>query len=297
MRGKKRKRVSHRKSAKPRRAKVSKTPNGSNRSRPNSRPNNSRPNSRPRQFSIVPRRKTGLWFRMVTMAAIIVVVLCCITLFFQVGEIHVQGNQIYSEEQIAEASGISMGDNLVSIRKPNAASMIMSSLPFVERVHIERTLPDTVTITVTESEVTFAIRAENEAYYLINTQGKVLKEIKTADAADYPTLEGLVIAEPTIGAAIYVAEEQQKNMDAALELMSQLEDYGIAGAVSRIDVTKLYSIMAYYGSQYEIMLGGNDNLAYKVEYLASVLDKLGDDKSGVIDLTFEEEKKARFQPY
>ena len=288
MRGKKRKRVSHRKSAKPRRAKVSKTPNGSNRSRPN---------SRPRQFSIVPRRKTGLWFRMVTMAAIIVVVLCCITLFFQVGEIHVQGNQIYSEEQIAEASGISMGDNLVSIRKPNAASMIMSSLPFVERVHIERTLPDTVTITVTDSEVTFAIRAENEAYYLINTQGKVLKEIKTADAADYPTLEGLVIAEPTIGAAIYVAEEQQKNMDAALELMSQLEDYGIAGAVSRIDVTKLYSIMAYYGSQYEIMLGGNDNLAYKVEYLASVLDKLGDDKSGVIDLTFEEEKKARFQPY
>lgn len=284
--GKKRKRVAQkRKSTKRLRS----------RQNPQNRPNTARPNSRPRQFSIVPRRKTGLWFRMVTMAAIILVVLCCITLFFQVGEIRVRGNQIYSEEQIAEASGISMGDNLVSIRKPTAASMIMSSLPFVEQVHIERTLPDTVIITVLESEVTYAIRAENEAYYLINTQGKVLKEIKTADATDYPMLEGLVIAEPTIGAAIYVAEEQQKNMDAALELMGQLEDYGIA--VSRIDVTKLYNITAYYGSQYEIMLGGNDNLAYKVEYLASVLEKLGDDKSGVIDLTFEEEKKARFQPY
>lgn len=258
---------------------------------------NSKRRTRSAVRSFVPRRKTGVWFQLLTMAVIILVVICCITLFFQVGAVKVEGNHIYSAEQIAEASGISTGDNLVTIQKAGVASRIMSTLPFVESVHIERTLPETVTLTVTESDVTFAIRAENEAYYLINTQGKVLDEIKTADAADYPSLEGLVITEPTIGAAIYVSEEQQENMEAALELMGLLNDYGIAGAISQIDVTKNYDIHVYYGSQYEILLGGNDKLSYKVEYLTAVLKELGDGKSGVIDLTFEEEKTARFQPY
>ncbi len=252
---------------------------------------------RPVKRSILPKRKAGVWTRLLTMAAIVLIVVCCITLFFQVSEIQVKGNRIYSAEQIAEASGISKGDNLVTVEKANAASRIRSTLPFVERVHIERTLPETVIITVFESDVTFAIRAENEAYYLINTQGKVLDEIKTAEAVDYPGLEGLVITEPTIGASIYVSEEQQKNKDAAITIMEELNNYGLAGAIAQINVTKMHDIRVYYGTQYEILLGDDSELSYKVEYLAAVLNELGDGKSGVIDLTFEEEKQARFRPY
>ena len=47
----------------------------------------------------------------------------------------------------------------------------------------------------------------------------------------------------------------------------------------------------------DVLLGGTDNLEYKIEYLVAVLEKLGSGKSGTIDLTFETEKTARFQPY
>ena len=44
-----------------------------------------------------------------------------------VREIHVTGSHLYTEEQVAAASGISIGDNLISIKKANAASLIMTS--------------------------------------------------------------------------------------------------------------------------------------------------------------------------
>ena len=247
--------------------------------------------------SPTPPRRTGFWFRFLTMAAVVLAVVCCMTLFFQVREIQVTGNHIYTTEQIVDACGISRGDNLVTIKKANAASLIRSTLPFVETVHIERCLPDTVEITVTESDVTFAIRAQNETYYLMNTQGKILQEIQTANATDYPNVEGLTVSEPTIGTSVYVPEEETENRDAALTLMQLLSDYGIAGAVRQIDVTKPYDLRLYYGSQFEVLLGSSDNLAYKIEYLGEVIQKLGEDKAGIIDLTFEEEKTARFQPY
>ena len=244
-----------------------------------------------------PRRRTGFWFRFLTMAAIVIAVFCCITLFFQVREITVTGTHIYTEEQVVAASGISAGDNLMSVKKAQAASLIMTSLPFIESVHIERVLPDTVQITVTESDVTFAIRAQNEVYYLMNAQGKILEEITTANAPDYPNVEGLEIAAPAAGAVIEVDETQRESLDAALQLMQYLNKYGISGKITTIDVSKPYDLRLSCGSQFEVLLGGSDNLDYKTEYLVAVLTKLGEDNSGIIDLTFEEEKTARFQPY
>ena len=75
--------------------------------------------------SPTPPRRTGFWFRFLTMAAVVLAVVCCMTLFFQVREIHVTGNHLYTADQIADACGISRGDNLVTIKKANAASLIM----------------------------------------------------------------------------------------------------------------------------------------------------------------------------
>ena len=55
-----------------------------------------------------------------------------------------------------------------------------------------------------------------------------------------------------------------------------------------------------YGEQYEIDLGGTDELAYKFEYLEQILAELTSrqpDVSGQIDLTLQTEKVARFLPW
>jgi len=246
------------------------------------------------------QRKVGFLFRFLAMIAVALAVFCCITLFFQVEEITVRGNHLYTDEQVADASGISMGDNMVSIQKAGAASLIRSTLPFIQKVHIERQLPGTVRITVTETDVTFAVRAQDTNYYLINSSGQLTAEIQTVHASDYPNLEGITVTLPQVGKVISVPESEAVNANAAMELIGLLIDYGVAGSVTELNVKEAHNIVLNYGNQYEIRLGNTENLAYKVEYLVAVLMDLqtqGNTRGGIIDLSFTVEDTARFEPY
>ena len=48
---------------------------------------------------------------------------------------------------------------------------------------------------------------------------------------------------------------------------------------------------------YDVLLGGTDQLDYKVWYLQGVLEQLQPYQAGVIDLTFDQEGAARFSPW
>jgi len=243
------------------------------------------------------RPRTGFWVRMLTMAAVALAVACCMTLFFQVEQIVVRGNHLYTATEVADASGISPGDNMVTIQKANAASMIRSTLPYVSSVHIERVLPGTVEILITESDITFAIEARDQSWYLISPDGMILEQIEAVHAPDYPNVTGMVLAAPEIGNPI--AGESQKRA-VVIKLMQLLVQYDLARDTTAIDVSETHNILVQYGGQYEVQLGTSDDLDYKIEYLTAALRKLNADgnvKDGVLDLTFAEDHTARFIPY
>ena len=101
---------------------------------------------------------------------------------------------------------------------------------------------------------------------------------------------------PVAGDQIRLSQEDQQRLDVALELLQQLERYDLAGQIVSIDVTQLYNIVMYYTDQFEIQLGSTEELDYKIKYLAYALESL-DGKSGLIDLTFDQDRIARFLPW
>jgi len=243
------------------------------------------------------QRRSGFLIRILTMVAVALAVTCCMTLFFQVEEIVVRGNHLYTQKEIADASGIGTGDNMVSIPKAKSASLIRSTLPFVSKVHIERILPGTVEITVTESDVTFAVRAQNQEWYLVNEEGTILEQISPIYAPDYPNIKGVTLSRTETGT--FMGSDTQGKI-VAVSLMKLLSQYGLARETKVIDVSETHNILLEYGTMYDVQLGGSENLDYKIEYLAAVLLRLesdGNTKDGVIDLSFTEENTARFDPY
>lgn len=66
--------------------------------------------------------------------------------------------------------------------------------------------------------------------------------------------------------------------------------------MASINVEKDYDIIVQYDDRYTIRLGGTDDLAYKIQYLTSILAELSDFQAGTIDLTDAANKKATFQP-
>ena len=147
------------------------------------------------------RPSSGVGSRLLIMAAIVAAVIFGVAIFFKVNTVEVQGNTIYSAEEIRSASGIQKGDNLFTLNKEAAAGSIKASLPYVETVSIIRFLPDKIVIEVKESDATFAVTTDTNTTWLINSVGKALEQI--SDSAPDSTLT----AEPTAPDAEAPVEE------------------------------------------------------------------------------------------
>ena len=147
------------------------------------------------------RPSSGVGSRLLIMAAIVAAVIFGVAIFFKVNTVEVQGNTIYSAEEIRSASGIQKGDNLFTLNKEAAAGSIKASLPYVETVSIIRFLPDKIVIEVKESDATFAVTTDTNTTWLINSVGKALEQI--SDSAP----DSALTAEPTAPDAEAPVEE------------------------------------------------------------------------------------------
>lgn len=241
-------------------------------------------------------RSRGFLAKLLTLVAIVAAAVFGVTVFFQVNTFEIHGVENYSEDAVIIASGIELGQSILLVDKSKVASRINTRLPYVQSVQIERRLPGTVVITVTEGKAAASVRSEYDEYWLIDDKGKLMEQVNEDRAASVTQISGVSALLPVAGDQIRLSQEDQQRLDVALELLQQLERYDLAGQIVSIDVTQLYNIVMYYTDQFEIQLGSTEELDYKIKYLAYALESL-DGKSGLIDLTFDQDRIARFLPW
>ena len=257
-----------------------------------------------------------------------VAVLLCLVLmaFLRVRTISVVGNSMYSQTEIQEASGISQGSALLLVNKTTAASRIRAQLPYIDEVRVGISLPDTVKIEVVELEATFAVAADDGSFWLINSGGRLIEKITGKDASDYLKIEGVRIESGEVGDQAKAVEEPEpsapeqdeeesdeeesgeteeerppeasaaERLDVALQIVRQLAEEDIR-AITSVDVTSIYDLQIWYGTRFQVRLGGVSELSYKLEYMVAALAQLESYQTGVLDLTFQEAKKATFIPW
>lgn len=146
--------------------------------------------------------RSGALGKLLIMLAIVAAVVFGVAIFFKVSTIEVQGNTVYSSEQIVEASQIQPGDNLLTVNKALAVGNIKAALPYVEDVSIARSLPDGIIIQVRESTISFAVMTDTNTCWLIGPSGKALERIEPAAFNEYPHINGLLLSGPTMGQSV-----------------------------------------------------------------------------------------------
>ena len=228
------------------------------------------------------------------MLLVVAIFIFCAAIFFKITDIVVEGNNLYTDEEVVEASGLALGDNLLAVSRGTVAGRIQASLPYVEDVQVGRTLPGTVTVTVRESDAVYAVYAANGTVWLVNSSGKLLEQASPG-ASSYPWLVGVTVQTPQAGDQAVCAETEA--LDAALTVIQLLEATDYLPKIVEIDVTKPYDIILRYESLYEIHLGGVDQMEYKMRYLTAILADSQIAEGGIIDLTLEKENAAVFKPW
>lgn len=258
--------------------------------------------------------RNRLLLQLVTVTAIVAALVLGISVFFRVEQIEISGAEVYDSYQIEKASGIEKGDNLLTFSRPRAGALIKANLPYVDTVRFGIKLPGTVNIIIEEDDVVYAIKGlttsdgEHEQWWLMNSDGRIVEKGTGSKAANHtqilgvtlddPVPDGMAVAtenistetypteDPNFGQPMPVTQTNAQRLTAALQILQALEANDIVGAAASVDVTRLDDIILWYGTRYQVNLGDNANLSYKIACMNDVILQMSDYQSGILDISF-----------
>lgn len=253
-----------------------------------------------------PLGRTRLLLRLATVAAIVIALVLAMSVFFKVEHIEVSGINKYTAWDISQASGIQEGDHLMSLGIAGAAAKI-KSLPYVKDVRIGIKLPNTVLISVREVEVTYAIKAQDDAWWLISSKGQVVEKAAEGEQEKHTKILGVHILNPVVGQTAVAQETQEpptmpdgstvpvivtsaQYLSVALDITDYLEDNGIIGEAASIDVNDLGDIQVWYGTQYQFKLGDSSQMAQKINTMKCAIEQGQPHDSGVMEIRYSDGK-------
>jgi len=228
--------------------------------------------------------------------------------FMSTSDFIVDGATIYTAEEIVEASGLSVGVNLLFINTQNAAQNIREALPFVNSVQITRKLPDTIHIEVAESIAVAYIFFAGE-FYIIDSSGRVLERLGSLEDSllsitneKMIEIRGVEIEETLVGRNLRPVFGTETKLQYMLDVLIGLEREGLEDDVSFLDVSNIVNVHFNYLGIYTVILSGTTNL--RPSNIRHNLATLVDNVAEVVryypnipgDIIYEESGPPRFIP-
>lgn len=236
-------------------------------------------------------RGFGVLYKLLSVIVISAAIVIALTLFFKVDSISVSGVTQYSSEEIIAASGVKTGDNLFLLNKYDISDAIIENLPYVSSVSINRKLPDTLVIEVTDSNQGGVIQ-QGRDYWVVSSEGKLLG--KRAEAGSGALIVGIELQDPQVGQKVAAAEGQERKLSQLLDLFDALEEKGMLPGVSQIDFSTDSVISMDYAQRFTVKFAYGADFTYKLSNLNQVIDQLEENEQGTIDLTVD--GRANFIP-
>lgn len=247
--------------------------------------------------------RNRLLIQLLSVVAIVLAMVMGLSVFFKVENITVSGAEVYSEWAVKEASGLVGGENLLTFSHARSAALIKANLPYVDTVRFGIKLPDTVNIIIKEDDVVYAIKDQDQAWWLMNSDGRVVEMGNASKAASHTQILGVMIQDPipdeqavavefttsetdASGEMIPLTVTNAQRLNAALQILKALEANDIVGSAASVDVTRTEDIILWYGSRYQVNLGSDSRLDYKITCMNDAILQMSDYQSGILDVSF-----------
>ena len=226
------------------------------------------------------RRRGGLarLLRPLSVLLAAVAVVIALTLFFKVGSIEVTGNSRYSAEEIAAATGVEMGDNLILLDRYGIQRKLFVDLPYIKEARINPNPPSTLSVEVVETTAVAALPGAG-AYWLISRDGKLLEAVDETQAQDYLGIAGLEADAPAAGQELRLAA---------------LEERQILARADSLDMTSDDTLVIYYDGRFRVEMYYSADFDYKLHCLEETVTLLQPNETGIIRMTMKDEDEVRF---
>ncbi len=236
------------------------------------------------RYGAARKKKRRSLFAPISVLLVGVAIVFGMGVFFRVQEIEVIGSVSYTDEEVIEASGIDVGDNLFFINRFTASSRIFARLPFVEEASIERELPNRIIITVDESFAMAYVSWEGQ-YWMMTGNCKLLGTGSVTEVADLIRVMNVTPVEPKAGEILQVDAAESLKLSYLQTLLHAMQLTGITDDVEDIDMTNPADPTFRYLDRFTVKMGPNENVDYKLRMLLSAVEQMESDMTGTVDLS------------
>lgn len=211
-------------------------------------------------------------------ATFLIVGVLLLTVVFPIKQIKVIGETRYDSAAIISASGVLKGDKLFSVNEKRIENLILEKLPYIKRILLQRSIPDTLIIKVTADKAVYQITQEDK-YLFLNEDFKLL-EISTEINNEAVCLQGLEIKTNGVSKTVKIVNTDKK--DKILKIENEFNKLGIK--IKEVNVTDELNLKAVINNNLTVNFGTITDFDYKVLHLKSMLDNLPENATGAIDL-------------
>ena len=223
-----------------------------------------------------------------------VTALLAILLVFKIGTIQVTGDPIegVTDQEIIDLCGYQIGDNLIFLGTKEQESRLTREIPLIRQAEIRRRLPTTLEIRLTAAVPSAAI-ASGGQWFLVSQEGKIL-EVADLPGEDTVKVLGLDPLDREPGDALRLEDEAARTAFETIlaAIPTALEEAGLPGRFTILDMTDLSAISLYYEDRVEFRLGNVLGLEYKIMAGCRFLSDPAAGDNGVMDLTATPESKG-----
>lgn len=213
----------------------------------------------------------------------------CFFVLFKIESIEIKGVSGYTEEEIFDAFGIEKGDNLYSFSAEEAEQKLVTALPYLSSVQIERDLPSTIIIHVKEKEPCMYVELNDEKYLL--TDDMHILEYTDSEEKLYGLLK--IEMEPKTVSRCIVGEQlafiDKRTREVVADVYREILASDLLDRVNYIDANNRFGIYLGIDGCYDVYMGDSEEFDTKLAFAKGIADKLhtieGDTEQGKIDVS------------
>lgn len=236
-------------------------------------------------------------YAMASVVAAVIILVLCMTVFFNVSEVEVKGVTLYTDDQIVSVGGIYEDMNLVRTDASRAEKRLTENLVYIDEAKVSKVYPSTVVIECTEAVKAADIEYEG-GYYVLSTSGRILEANNPEPTGGIPIVTGFrfYAAQDKIDAGKEVSREEILSYRAAgaklrsednysdkilIDLLAELSEQSYYD-VRSIDISSRANIVVNVDDRLEIKLGSSADIEYKLSYFKAVMGKLAENYEGTL---------------
>ncbi len=237
--------------------------------------NGRRPKNGKRRISKI---KVAMLLTLILLVIVGIAVTLMLTVLFNLNTVKIIGRSIYSEQEIIDASGVTVGDNLIRMSSDEIAENITKSLPYVKKVNVVKSLPDALGIEVTPASESMVFETE-DGMYIADSDFKILRSTVERPGG-LLRVKGIKSSEFIIGKAVDFSDKHQRDVLNDIVGLCNAKGFDLI----LVDVDNLVDIKFVINEKLYIKLGSYTEMGGKFNHLETMLKSVEKDVSASISL-------------